>query len=236
MSSLLVSGGGSGVHGHVYAPIPLNHRDAAQAAAAASRGMQGPGGSGVAVQPKPRPATAPATGEDQDRGVAFLKEGVREEARAWEANRRFHEQILRPCTLTASPLGDPRADASGGGDLVWLQMPRFYENAPFDLATMDPGKVGELVVLKSGRMLLRIHNVYYDVAASCEAEPTAEGDTPTPAPSGSEALEGPCSMAVISNSTASTHVLSGERPTVSCCEVGLLTKKLICTPTIVEHS
>lgn len=137
-------------------------------------------------------------------GTAFLREAEREQQHAYEANMRFYEEHLRP-TQQAS---------AAAGELIWMQLPRFHENPPFFFADLPPGKVGELKVLRSGRMVMEIAGVYYDVAVEGYDEVGSDGA---------------CAMAV---ATQPSTYPSDPTSKASCYELGLLQKKLICTPTL----
>ncbi|KAG5467004.1 hypothetical protein LSCM1_01182 [Leishmania martiniquensis] len=190
------------MHSGLYAPLPLDaslpSRLAAEESGALSSGQGAKSGASEST-------TVVAMDVD---GTAFLREVELERQRAYAANRRFYEESLHPVQASS-----PSATAAPGG-LVWMQLPRFHENAPFSFFDLPPGKVGELKVLRSGRMLLEIAGVYYDVAV--EGYEDAGND-------------GACAMAVATQPSAYPSNPSSK---ASCYELGLLQKKLICTPTL----
>ncbi|KAG5492303.1 hypothetical protein GH5_01220 [Leishmania sp. Ghana 2012 LV757] len=190
------------MHSGLYAPLPLDaslpSRLATEECGTLSSGQGAVSGASTS-------ATAVAMDVD---GTAFLREAESEQQRAYAANTRFYEDSLRP--MQASAL----SAAAAPGGLVWMQLPRFHENAPFSFFDLPPGKVGELKVLRSGRMLLEIAGVYYDVAV--EGYEDAGND-------------GACAMAVATQPSAYPWNPSSK---ASCYELGLLQKKLVCTPTV----
>ncbi|GET92938.1 hypothetical protein, conserved [Leishmania tarentolae] len=190
------------VHSGLYTPLPLDASLPSRLAAEESRTLSATGAAANGTQ---QPISAAPMDVD---GTAFLREAELEQQRAYAANMRFYEDSLRP--MQAS---DPSVTAAHGG-LVWMQLPRFHENAPFSFCDLPPGKVGALKVLRSGRMVLDIAGVYYDVAV--EGYEDAGND-------------GACSMAVATQPSAYPSNPSSK---ASCYELGLLQKKLICTPTL----
>ncbi|CAJ1012350.1 putative RNA polymerase III RPC4 [Leishmania naiffi] len=189
-------------HSGLYVPLPLDATLPTRFAAEERGDLSSAQG---AVGGAPRsPSAAPM---DVD-GTAFLREAELEQERTFAANMRFYEEILRPMQTVV-----PSAAVAPGG-LVWMQLPRFHENAPFSFFNLPPGKVGEMKVLRSGRMVLEIAGVYYDVAV--EGYEDAGND-------------GACATAVATQSSAYPSNPSSKP---SCYELGLLQKKLICTPTL----
>ncbi|AYU83224.1 hypothetical protein, conserved [Leishmania donovani] len=190
------------MHSGLYAPLPLDaslpSRLAAEECVAFSAAQGVVSGT---------PQSSAATPMDVD-GTAFLREAELEQQRAYAANMRFYEDSLRPMQASV-----PSATAAPGG-LVWMQLPRFHENAPFSFFDLPPGKVGVLKVLRSGRMVLEVAGVHYDVAV--EGYEDAGND-------------GACAMAVATQPSAYPSNPSSK---ASCYELGLLQRKLICTPTL----
>lgn len=189
-------------HTTTYPPLPLDSMLLSSSGGPA-------GGSSDAVPTDPSELQLPSD------GTAFLREGARELQEIRAANTRFYEERMKE---QPDDFGFASATATSGaskpGTLVWLQLPAFQENGPFSFDELPPGRVGELKVLRSGRMVLEIAGVYYDVAV--------EGYT-------GDGEDGACSMAVATQpNTASIDPSSKS----SCYELGLLLKKLVCTPTI----
>ncbi|CCW61387.1 unnamed protein product [Phytomonas sp. EM1] len=153
-------------------------------------------------------------------GTAFLREGAEELARAHRANWRFYQESLSPKASLDVKLEEEEEYGVGGGDaagkgegpLVYLQLPRFFENPPFVFANLPPGRVGELKVFKSGRMVMDIAGVHYDVWA----EGGEEGAYAT----------------VAVTQPPSDPMDPNAKP--SCFEVGTLKMKMICTPAVEE--
>lgn len=145
------------------------------------------------------------TGND---GIAFLKGYEKELKSSRQDNLRFDRDVLH---ASANAL-DVEADVGrrNVGELVWFQLPRFQADPPFRLSNLPPGKVGEIKVYKSGRMIMEIGGVCYDVAV--------EGYSAV----GTEA----CNVV--------SAVTPAQQPTdmARCYQLGLLSKKLVCTPSI----
>ncbi|KPA86508.1 hypothetical protein ABB37_00655 [Leptomonas pyrrhocoris] len=202
---------GTALHTTLYPPLPLDASLPSRLAAEAGSEVCAVG-DGATLTPSLTAATENATPLDVD-GTAFLREAEREQQRAYEANARFFEEHLLPTQQMNTTVA-----AAGGagvpGELIWMQLPRFHENPPFSFTDLPPGKVGELKVLRSGRMVMEIAGVYYDV--SVEGYDDVGSD-------------GACAMAV---ATQPCPYPSDPTSQASCYELGLLQKKLICTPTL----
>ncbi|CCD16801.1 unnamed protein product [Trypanosoma congolense IL3000] len=136
-------------------------------------------------------------------GVAFLKGYSKELENSRKDNLRFERDILRASASTD-------VDRRDIGDLVWLQLPRFQADAPFKLSNLPPGKVGEIKVYRSGRMVMEISGVSYDM--------TVEGLSS----GGGEACN------VVSAVTAAQQPTDMAR----CYQLGFLSRKLVCMPNI----
>ncbi|CCW68927.1 unnamed protein product [Phytomonas sp. Hart1] len=164
-------------------------------------------------QPQAPPATALFD------GTAFLREGDNELARAHRANLRFYQKSLsKEAALDVKneekdeyEIGKSSTEKEEG-PLVYMQLPRFFDNPKFTLANLSPGKVGELKVFKNGRMVIDIAGVYYDVWAE-EREEGIHSTVAITQPS-SDPLDANC------------------KP--SCFEVGSLAMKMVCTPAVEE--
>ncbi|KAH9601875.1 DNA-directed RNA polymerase III subunit RPC4 [Trypanosoma melophagium] len=144
----------------------------------------------------------------QDDGIMFLKEYEEELRRTREANMRFENEVLNPSANKISVETD--VGRHDEGELVWLQLPRFQANPPFLMTQLPSGKIGEVKVYRSGRMVMEICGVHYDVAV----EGYNAGD------------DGACNVV----SAVAPPQQPDERS--SCYQLGLLTKKMICTPSI----
>ncbi|ORC92043.1 uncharacterized protein TM35_000042570 [Trypanosoma theileri] len=144
----------------------------------------------------------------QDDGIMFLKEYEEELRRSREANMRFENEVLRPSANRISVETD--VGRHDEGELVWFQLPRFQADAPFLMTQLPSGKVGEVKVYRSGRMVMEICGVHYDVAV----EGYNVGD------------DGACNVV----SAVAPPQQPDERS--SCYQLGLLSKKMVCTPSI----
>lgn len=195
---------GALLHTALYPPLPLDASLPSRLATEAETASA----STVAATPIALAEDAPLNVD----GTAFLREAERELQRAYEFNRRFYEEQLRPTQYPSSTT--PASAAAASGELLWMQLPRFHENPPFCLADLPPGKVGELKVLKSGRIVLELAGVYYDVSVEGYDEVGSDGAS---------------AMAV---ATQPSPYPSDPSSKPSCYELGLLQKKLICTPTL----
>lgn len=156
---------------------------------------------------RPRGAAEDAPPAVQD-GTAFLREEEEERRRIFADNKAFYERYMAPLEAGHAPPGLEQQQQQPGAPLVWLQLPRFESpSSPFALGNLTPGKVGELKVLRSGRMVLEIRGVYYDVAVP-----------------GEDATEDMCATAVATPSSANAQP--------KCFELGPIERKFLCTPTI----
>ncbi|KEG11371.1 hypothetical protein DQ04_02691040 [Trypanosoma grayi] len=179
----------------VYHPTPLDSALPAR--------LRASDGEGPVEGDDQRPET---TGEEE--GIMFLKEYDEELRRSRQANLRFEREILH---ASANKIDvETVVGRHGEGELVWLQLPRFHADPPFALAQLPAGKVGEVKVYRSGRMVMEICGVHYDVAV----EGYTAGD------------DDACNIV--------TAVAPSQQPDekASCYQLGLLAKKMVCTPDI----
>ncbi|KAF8298518.1 putative RNA polymerase III RPC4 [Trypanosoma cruzi] len=144
----------------------------------------------------------------QDDGVAFLKEYEEELRRSRLANMRFEREVLRASADKID--AEISMGCSDKGEFVWFQLPRFQADPPFLLTQLPSGKIGEVKVYKSGRMLMEICGVYYELAVEGY---TAGGD-------------------VACNVVAAVTPSQQPDEKTSCYQLGLLEKKIVCTPSI----
>jgi hypothetical protein len=204
---------GALMHTSLYPPLPLDASLPSRLAAGAQQAESGvvaqgpPSHGGTTVAPSTAAAGGGGSAPLDADGTAFLREAEREQQRAYEANMRFYEEHLRPAL-------QQHMGTAASGELMWLQIPRFHENPPFSFMDLPPGKVGELKVLRSGRMVMEVAGVYYDVAVEGYDE---------------VGNDGACAMAV---ATQPSTYPSDPTSMWGCYELGLLQKKLICTPTL----
>ncbi|KPI85783.1 hypothetical protein ABL78_5140 [Leptomonas seymouri] len=212
---------GALMHTALYPPLPLDaslpSRLAAEAENTESAAIAVGADATSTVPISTIAAVAAAAGNAASLGVdgtAFLREAEREKQHAYAANTRFYEEHLRPNQQMNTAAATTPGGAATAGELIWMQIPRFHEDPPFSHMDLPPGKVGELKVLRSGRMVMEIAGVYYDV--SVEGYDDVGND-------------GACAMAV---ATQPSMYPSDSTSKASCYELGLLQKKLICTPTL----
>lgn len=177
----------------VYPPIALDSVEACRTSSLST----GQSGHSAAAQPD---------------GTAFLREGDEELKRAFQTNQDFVAH-----TLAANSHSSEFDMHTSDGHLVWMQLPRFHTNgpSPFVLKDMPPGKVGELRVLKSGRMVMSIGGVCYDVWVEDAARD----------------LDGACATVAV---TQPSPYPMDPNSKAQCYQVGTLEKKLVCVPTIQQ--
>lgn len=199
INSLLEDGPDASENARSYRPIPICDEGCASASAAdAPHDVRGGGG-----------LSGPDATLD---GTAFLRAAEDEARAAWDTNRRFHETVL-----CAAPEG------SQEGHLTWMQIPRFHgRNPPFVLSNLPPGKVGELKVLRSGRIVMDIAGVHYEVMLDDQDSLSADASS----------IGGACSTVAVTE--PSSFPMDPSVP-ANCYEVGTLEKKLVCMPTIAEQ-
>ena len=125
-------------------------------------------------------------------GVAFLEQNRVEEEAA--------------CALNRSLLLDERGALSQPeGSLLWFQFPKpAAAAAQYSLPAMGSGRVGKMVVYKSGRTVLNINGVEFDV-----------------------------SMSKDSSAQFVSTVLSNPSEGAVCYELGRVAAKVVCTPTVL---
>ncbi|KAG8343206.1 putative RNA polymerase III RPC4 [Trypanosoma vivax] len=141
-------------------------------------------------------------------GTMFLRSYENELHNSRQENLRFEREVLSASHSRIKDESD--TGRHDGGEFVWFQFPRFQVNPAFQFTQLPPGKVGEMKVYKSGRIVMDICGVPYDVCV--------EGD----AASG----EGACNIV--------SAVRPAQQPNdkARCYQLGLLGKKLVCTPSI----
>lgn len=148
--------------------------------------------------PAEKPVSEEKGGEES--GTAFLRAIDDETANAYASNAAFHESVMS-CVN----------EGSDQSCLVWLQVPKFHPgNVPFDLTAMPPGRIGEVKVYESGRMVMEINGCYFDMFAE-------------------DPNEDSCCLA------AATRVGDAAQSN-ECYLLGTLQHKLVCTPTLSEDA
>eukprot|EP00758_Cryptobia_borreli_P001652 Tbor_TRINITY_DN2420_c0_g1::TRINITY_DN2420_c0_g1_i1::g.2534::m.2534/K03026/RPC4, POLR3D; DNA-directed RNA polymerase III subunit RPC4 len=139
-------------------------------------------------------------------GTAFLKEAGEELKRGHAANTRFFN------------------DAGGTdakGELLFVQLPRGVPefNQAFSLDQMPPGRIGEMLVYKSGRTELVVGNTVCDMVF----EPGPQH--------GPHSGKGDPEGAIAQYAVAIDSPLVNDR---CCYQLGWVPRKVVCTPTLDE--
>jgi hypothetical protein len=126
-------------------------------------------------------------------GVAFLEQSRFEQDSIWALNSSL---LLDG----SSPFRNP------DGSLVWFQLPKPAAAAVSEhsLQSLGTGKVGKMVVYKSGRTVLVINGTEFEVAMSRE-----------------------------SSAQFATTILSNQAEGAVCYELGQVLGKAVCTPSVV---
>ena len=142
-------------------------------------------------------------------GTAFLREAAMEQAEVNARNKAYFQE----------------AETKYGDELMYVQLPRptAGNEQQFNLAQMAPGKIGKLLVYKSGKTVLKIGD------SVCEFN--VEG---VAAPSASGVADGEPQQATTGFSQYVVAIDPKDVTDRSCYQLGWVPRKAVCTPLLEE--
>jgi hypothetical protein len=142
-------------------------------------------------------------------GTAFLQEAAKEQAEVNARNREYFRE----------------AETKYGDEIMYVQLPRptAGHEQQFNLAQMAPGKIGKLLVYKSGKTVLKIGD------SACEFN--VEG---VPSSSGGGGDGGEPEQTTTGFSQYVVAMDSKDVTDRACYQLGWVPRKAVCTPLLEE--